>query len=100
MPQAPQFIGSVVVSTQSVPQAVWPPMQLLPVVPAPPPVLPAVPLVPPGLAFEQATVRRAKLSPTIQTRAVFMTSGFPARPKLIALNREPGNRRARARPDP
>jgi len=92
MPQAPQFIGSVVVSTQSEPQAVCPPTQLLPVIPAPPPVLPAAPPVPPGLAFEQATVRRAKPSPIIQTRAVFMTPGFPARAKLISLNREPGHR--------
>lgn len=85
MPHAPQFIGSVVVSTQSEPQAVCPPTQLLPVVPAAP-VVPAVPVVPPGLAFEQAAVRMARLIPMIHTRAVFMSPGFPPRPKVISLN--------------
>jgi hypothetical protein len=101
MPQAPQFIGSVVVSTQSEPQAVWPPTQLLPVVPATPvaPVVPAAPLVPPGLAFEQAAVRRARLSPIIHTRAVVMPGTFPGKPKVISPNRGTSGRAARTRPD-
>ena len=73
MPHAPQLFESVAVSTHSVPQGVWLPVQLLPPpVPAVPlPVLPAVPPPPAGL---QAAAKIAKQSPKSQTHAVFMAN--------------------------
>jgi len=74
MPQAPQFIGSVVTSTHVSPQGVWPATQLLPLVPA----VPLVPVPP----FAQAAARSASPNPKTATRAVVMAGGFPPGPKV------------------
>jgi hypothetical protein len=83
MPQAPQFIGSVITSTHVSPQGVWPATQLLPLVPAVP-LLPVCPPVP----FAQAAARSASPIPKTATRAVVMAGGFPARSKVIATVRD------------
>ena len=82
MPQPPQFSGSDEVSTQSVPQAVCVPEQVVPTIP-PVPVVPPVPVEPPKVAFEQAAVRAAMLSPKIKARALVMTRRFPPGAKAI-----------------
>jgi hypothetical protein len=79
MPQPPQFAGSDEVSTQSVPQAVCVPGQLLPPVP-PLPVPVAGPDAPPLL---QATAKNARPSAKIEARVVVMAPLFPGGPKLI-----------------
>jgi hypothetical protein len=68
MPQPPQLVESDVVSTQSVPQAVCPVKQLLPVVPAVPVEPPVVPPAPPEPGLLQAAPKSARPSPTISTR--------------------------------
>jgi hypothetical protein len=86
IPQPAQFIGSLVVSTQTEPQAVCPLKQLLPVVP-PAPNVPPVPVEPPELPLPQAAARNAKPSPKAHTRAVVMTPSLPAGRKLIKRRR-------------
>ena len=75
MPQPPQFSGSDEVSTQSVPQAVWVPGQVVPTIPpvgSPVPVVPPL-LPPPRVAFEQAVARNAVPSQKIKAPARVIT---------------------------
>jgi hypothetical protein len=69
MPQPPQFVGSDEVSTQSLPQAVCVPGQVVPTIPpvgSPVPGVPPVPgAPPPRVAFEHAAARNAMPSPKI-----------------------------------
>jgi hypothetical protein len=78
MPQAPQLFESDTVFTHSVPQAVCPAEQLLPVVPpVPVELVPAVPGLPLVAGLVQAAARRAKPSKKSDTRAVFIPFEFP-----------------------
>jgi hypothetical protein len=82
MPQPPQFSGSDEVSTQSVPQAVCVPEQVVPTIP-PVPVVPPVPIGPPKVAFEQDAPRKTMPRPKIKARALVMTRRFPPGAKAI-----------------
>ena len=76
MPQPPQFCGSRVVSTHSVPQGIWLEPQLL-VPPAPAdPVVPPAPGVPPMIGVVQAAAKSARPSPKVdkeERRALVFT---------------------------